>query len=89
MIKSTAMQVSPRTVSHIFVSLMLDRILIHISTNVLPVTLMLRISFIWDVTMISATADVKPDDTGPDTKSMMKPKKDLRFRKVSLRLILA
>lgn len=43
------------------------------STNVDPVTVIAKRSFTCDVTIINATADVKPDDTGPDTKSIRKP----------------
>lgn len=67
------MQVIPKTVSQSLASRMFEMMLIHISRKVLPVTWMLKMSFICDVTMIRATAEVKPDETGPDTKSMMKP----------------
>lgn len=47
--------------------------LIHCSTNVVPVIFIARTSLICDVTIMRATADVKPEETGPDTKSKRNP----------------
>lgn len=50
--------------------------LFHICTKVDPLAETARISFICDVTIISATAEVNPELTGPDTKSIKNPKND-------------
>lgn len=52
----------------------------HICTNVLPFAAIPKMSFICDDKIIKATALVKPEDTGPETKSMRKPspKKPMR-----------
>lgn len=52
---------------------------IHIWTNVLPLVVIASISFTCDVIIIKATADVNPDDTGPETKSIIKPEMKMRF----------
>jgi hypothetical protein len=46
----------------------------HISTNVLPLPLIPKMSLTCDDKIIKATALVKPDETGPDTKSIRKPR---------------
>lgn len=69
------MHIMPKTVSHGFVACISVKIELHISTNVAPCTVIPSISFICDVTIIKATADVNPDDTGPDTKSIRNPRK--------------
>lgn len=38
-----------------------------------PEASMFRMSLTCDVTIMSAAADVNPEDTGPDIKSMMNP----------------
>ena len=68
------MQQIPTMGSHRVVFLIFLKMLIHISRNVFPLAFIPKISFTWDVKIISATADVKPEDTGPDTKSIIKPK---------------
>lgn len=67
------MQAMPKAVSHPFVLWMSWKMLFQVSTKVVPDALMPRTSFTCDVTIISATADVKPDETGPDTKSIRNP----------------
>lgn len=67
------MQDAPRAASHPEVSCMFAAIFCHISRNWEPLAEMPRISLICDVTIIRATADVKPELTGPDTKSIKKP----------------
>lgn len=42
--------------------------------KVVPFAAIPKIFFTCDVKMISDTADVNPDDTGPDTKSIRNPK---------------
>lgn len=49
------------------------KIEVHISTNVEPCAVIPIKSLIWDDTIRIATAEVNPDDTGPDTKSMIIP----------------
>lgn len=68
------MQQTPRIVSVILRPPMLAISFDHISTKVLPPPLIPKMSFICDDKIIKATALVKPDDTGPDTKSIRKPR---------------
>lgn len=68
------MQVIPKTVSVALISFILSNIWPQISINVEPFAAIPNIFFICDVTIIKETADVKPEDTGPDTKSIRKPK---------------
>lgn len=49
-------------------------VLIQISKKVDPLADTPKISLTCDVTMIKATADVNPDETGPDTKFTRNPK---------------
>lgn len=73
-IKSSPMQETPRAVSYADVWCTCSPMLRHISRKVEPLAGMPRMSFIWDETIIRATADVNPELTGPDTKSIRKPK---------------
>lgn len=66
-------QHTPRTTSQAFVLWISLNIDTHCWRKVLPFTVILKMSFICDVNMIKATADVKPDETGPDTKSIKNP----------------
>lgn len=50
------------------------KMLVQVWIKVPPDAVIPRTSLICDVTMIRATADVKPDDTGPETKSMRNPR---------------
>lgn len=52
--------------------------LCHISMNCEPLAEMPRMSLTCDVTIIKATADVKPELTGPDTKSIKNPNKETK-----------
>lgn len=63
----------PTSVSHKDVLWMSWEMEIHIWTNVLPLVVIASISFTCDVIIIKATADVNPEDTGPETKSIIKP----------------
>ena len=47
--------------------------LLHNSKNVAPFAVIPSISLICDVTIIKATADVNPELTGPETKSIKNP----------------
>lgn len=67
------MHEKPKTVSDNLMPSMLWTIARHISTKVVPPPFIPKMSFICDDKMINATALVKPDDTGPETKSMRKP----------------
>uniref|UniRef100_A0A2M4AJ50 Putative secreted protein n=1 Tax=Anopheles triannulatus TaxID=58253 RepID=A0A2M4AJ50_9DIPT len=73
MMSSTAMQVSPRKVSHSCTLWMSLKMFFQISMNVVPLAVIPSTSFTCDVTIISETADVNPDETGPDTKSTRNP----------------
>ena len=46
----------------------------HICTKVVPPPFIPKISLTCDERIIKATALVKPDDTGPETKSIRKPR---------------
>lgn len=72
-ISSTAMHVIPSTVSHTRMLWMSLKIDCQISRNVVPLAEIPKTSLICDVTIISDTAEVNPEDTGPDTKSTRKP----------------
>jgi hypothetical protein len=67
------MQLNPRNVSDIRIPSILSKIDDHISTNVVPLPLIPKISLTCDERMMRATALVKPDETGPDTKSIRNP----------------
>jgi hypothetical protein len=67
------MQNAPRIASQVEVSCINSPMLCHISINCEPLAEIPRISLICDVTIIKATADVKPELTGPDTKSIRNP----------------
>lgn len=72
--KRKAMQDTPRAASWAEVSFMCELILRQSCTKVEPLIAPIpRMSFIWEDTMIKATAEVNPELTGPDTKSMRKP----------------
>ena len=66
-------QVTPSTVSQSLVSPIALNRLSQFLTKVLPDALIPRTSLTCEVTIISAAADVNPDDTGPDMKSITKP----------------
>lgn len=72
-INSNAIQDAPRAASQADVSCISPPMLFHISINWEPLAGIPRISLICDVTIIKATADVKPELTGPDTKSIRNP----------------
>jgi len=67
------MQDIPKVVSQTDVVCISLPILCHISINWEPLAEIPRISLTCDVTIIKATADVKPELTGPDTKSIRNP----------------
>lgn len=67
------MQENPKMVSATRIPSMLLKIDFHISTKVDPLPLMPKISLTCDDRIIKATALVKPDETGPDTKSIKNP----------------
>jgi len=67
------MQIIPIHVSPNLKFLMSLDIDIIISTNVVPTALMPIKSLICDTTMSIATADVNPEFTGPEMKSIKKP----------------
>lgn len=67
------MHEQPKTVSENLMPSMFLTIVRHISTKVVPPPFIPKMSFICDDKMINATALVKPDDTGPETKSIRKP----------------
>ena len=67
------MQVTPRTGSQSRVPPMARIIFSQYSKKVLPVALIPNTSLTCDVTMIRAAADVYPEETGPDMKSITNP----------------
>ena len=67
------MQAAPRTESQSRVSFMARIIFSQNSMKVLPVALIPNTSLICDVRIIRAAADVNPEDTGPDMKSITNP----------------
>jgi hypothetical protein len=67
------MQLNPSAVSHTRIPSMLSIIDDHICTNVVPFALIPKMSLTCDERMINATALVKPDETGPETKSIKNP----------------
>lgn len=71
------MHVIPKTVSHAFVYCKFSNIWDHISMNVVPFALIPKISLTCDVRIIKATADVNPDETGPETKSIKNPRPNI------------
>lgn len=73
--RRTAIHTIPRTASQGWVFWISSNILFQLPTNVDPDALMPNTSFTWEVTIIRATADVKPEDTGPETKSIRKPER--------------
>lgn len=77
--KRSAIQVAPSAASQAEVFCICPPILFHISRNCDPLAGMPRISFICEVTIIRATADVKPELTGPDTKSIKNPEINTRL----------
>jgi len=74
------MQVNPNIVSQALVLWISPKIERHMSTNVDPFAVMPNISLTCDVTIIKLTADVKPDDTGPETKSTRNPKPNIPIK---------
>lgn len=74
------MQAQPKIGSHKLVLCIFSKILIHTSRKVLPATVMPKMSFTCDVMITKATADVNPEDTGPDTKSTINPENLLLYR---------
>lgn len=87
MSRRITMQEKPRIVSAILMPPMFSMIDDHIDTNVLPFALIPKMSLTCDDKMINATALVKPDDTGPETKSIRKPrpKKPMRSSMIPVR----
>lgn len=73
------MQLTPSTASHNLVFVISLNIDSHCCRKVVPCTWMARMSFTCDVRITRATAEVKPDDTGPDMKSIIKPGKRDEF----------
>lgn len=67
------MQATPRTVSHVLVSFMERNRLSQFSIKVFPDARIPNMSLTCDVTMIRAAADVNPEETGPDMKSITNP----------------
>lgn len=67
------MHENPKMVSLTRIPSILLKIDFHISTKVDPPPLMPKISLTCDDRIIRATALVKPDETGPDTKSIRNP----------------
>lgn len=63
----------PRSVSHILMLCISLNTLFQVSTKVFPEASIPKRSFTCDVTMMRAAADVKPEDTGPETKSIKNP----------------
>lgn len=55
------------------------KMLVQVCMNVVPEAVMPRTSLTCDVTMIRAQADVNPEDTGPDTKSIKNPTRKIIF----------
>lgn len=70
---STTMQDMPMTASHGCVLCMSLKMLFQVCTKVVPEAIMPRTSLTCEVTMIRAQAEVNPEDTGPDTKSIRNP----------------
>lgn len=66
-------EVTPKTVSQSRTCVIFPNNFIHISTKVAPEPSMPKTSFTCEVTIIRATAEVKPDETGPLTKSIINP----------------
>lgn len=79
------MQEIPKTASQTLVLWISLKIFPHISVNTDPGAYIPRMSLTWEVRMIKATADVKPEDTGPEMKSMRKPANSppIKIRKLS------
>lgn len=71
--KSITMQATPRTVSQVRVSFIALNRLIQFSMKVFPDAFIPSTSLTCDVTMIRAAADVNPEETGPDMKSITNP----------------
>ena len=67
------MQSIPRSVSQGRVPPMARKIFFQYSMKVLPVALIPNTSLTCDVRMIRAAADVNPEETGPDMKSITNP----------------
>ena len=67
------MQATPRIESQSRVFPMAPIRLSQYSMKVLPLALIPNISLTCDVTMIRAAADVNPEETGPDMKSITNP----------------
>lgn len=67
------MQAIPNTVSHTLMLAISWKMLLQVSTKVFPDARIPNKSFTCDVTIINAAADVNPEDTGPDTKSIRNP----------------
>lgn len=67
-------QLQPRIVSHNFVLWISENIPFQISIKLFPDTTIPRISLTWDVRITRAAADVKPEPTGPDIKSIRNPR---------------
>lgn len=67
------MQATPRTVSPSRVSAMARIRFFQYLMKVFPVAVIPNISLTCDVTMIRAAADVNPEETGPDMKSIINP----------------
>lgn len=59
----------------------------HISVNTDPGACTPKISFTCDVKIIKATAEVNPDDTGPEMKSIRKPEKGNSFSSLKVLVI--
>lgn len=70
------MHTIPNTESHALVLWISSNILFHVAINVDPDARIPNMSFTWDVRIISATAEMKPEDTGPEIKSIRKPEKE-------------
>lgn len=68
------MHVKPKMVSLIRIPSILLMIDLHISRNVVPLATIPKMSLTCDDKMMRATALVKPDETGPDTKSIRNPR---------------
>jgi hypothetical protein len=68
-------QAMPSPRSERLVLWMSSDILTHISIKVPPLALIPRTSFTWEEIIKSDTADVKPEDTGSEIKSIIIPEK--------------
>lgn len=75
MSSNRTMHVVPRATSHGEVCSILRNIDDHICVNVAPFAGIPSMSLSCEVTIINATAEVKPELTGPLTKSMRNPSK--------------